>query len=103
MWKVARRLLQGQRGFLPFVRIVEFRKAIHVCIVRWFLVNLTKRYSDTFAEFYENFSRFIQNEHIAFQDSRVLTFALFVFLHLCYIAEAVRLEGVQDFDFADGK
>src|ERR1700693_452336 len=103
MWGALHRVLHSQRGLLPFVRIVELGQIIPVRTVLWFLVDVAKRHTDRFVELYENFSRFIHNEYIAFQDSRVLPFSLLSFFRRRYIAEAVELKGMQDFDFADGK
>src|SRR5947209_10626227 len=54
-------------------------------------------------DFYQYFSRFIQNQHIASRKARILFLSLFVVFHLRYIAEAVALKRMENFDFADGK
>ena len=60
-------------------------------------MNVSKRHAGRLANSDEDLSRFVQNQHIGFEDAGVLL----VILRLSCIAEAVGLQRMQDLDFAD--
>ena len=60
-------------------------------------MNVSKRHAGRLANSDEDLSRFVQNQHIGFEDAAVLL----VILRLRCIAEAVGLQRMQDLDFAD--